>query len=378
MTDAPLSFNKWLAAPMEPDVSAAIDRIRRAPDVRHVAIMPDVHLATDVCVGTVVGTTTLLYPQAVGGDIGCGMLALRFDADADLLRDATAAGHLLARLAQCMPPTRRHRRAAIGIPSDVTTQRLSHPALETILRNEGTLQFATLGSGNHFVELQADDENRLWLLLHSGSRAMGQAIRDHHLARAGPVGGGLMALDASDGSGQAYAADVAWARAYARASRQAMSEIVTSLLAQVTGAHLAPDLLIEVDHNHVALEEHHGRRLWVHRKGAMPAGNGQAGVLPGSMGTVTFHVEGRGCPASLRSSAHGAGRAMSRHAARERIPRPALFRQMNGVWWDYRQAAGLTEEAPSAYKDIRAVMRAQRDLVKVVRALRPLLNYKGR
>jgi tRNA-splicing ligase RtcB len=137
------------------------------------------------------------------------------------------------------------------------------------------------------------------------------------------------------------------------------------------------ETLVSCDHNHVAREEHFGESLLVHRKGAMPAAAGAAGVLPGSMGTVSYHVEGRGCAESLRSSAHGAGRAFSREQARRRVTARELSRQMGGVWFDYRIAESLRDEAPAAYKDVRAVLRAQHELVRVVRTLRPLLSYKS-
>jgi tRNA-splicing ligase RtcB (3'-phosphate/5'-hydroxy nucleic acid ligase) len=140
---------------------------------------------------------------------------------------------------------------------------------------------------------------------------------------------------------------------------------------------MLPETLIACDHNHVAREEHAGESLLVHRKGAMPAGAGAAGVLPGSMGTLSYHVEGRGCPEALRSSAHGAGRAYGREQARRRVTARDLSRQMNGVWFDYRIAEALLDEAPAAYKDVRAVLRAQHELVRVVRTLRPLLSYKS-
>jgi tRNA-splicing ligase RtcB len=136
--------------------------------------------------------------------------------------------------------------------------------------------------------------------------------------------------------------------------------------------------LIATDHNHVASEMHGGQRLWVHRKGAMPAGVAAEGVLPGSMGTASFHVVGRGCAESLCSSAHGAGRALSREAARRKLAPRDLRQQMRSVWYDFRMERHLLEEAPAAYKDIHAILRAQRELVKVTRKLRPLLSYKGR
>ena len=367
----------WLAAPLGRDLAEALDRLRNAPDVQRIAVMPDVHLAGDVCIGVAVATSRLIYPQAVGGDIGCGMLAVALDADASALRNPKIAGQLLAELSRTIPARRRNRNALIDQPAELMNEPLSYPNLETIRKKEGVLEFATLGSGNHFLELQTDDEDQLWLMIHSGSRALGQAIRDHHLARGQQIEGRLRALDAQSDAGREYLLDAAWARRYAAASRKAMAIEAEVLLHKTLGAKAIWETLISTDHNHVSLEEHGGRNFWVHRKGAMSAQTGEPGVLPGSMGTVSFHVEGRGCEEALCSSAHGAGRALSRSAARSRISERELRRQMQGVWFDSRIATILRDEAPSAYKDIRAVLRAQHDLVKVTRTLRPLLNYKG-
>jgi tRNA-splicing ligase RtcB (3'-phosphate/5'-hydroxy nucleic acid ligase) len=152
---------------------------------------------------------------------------------------------------------------------------------------------------------------------------------------------------------------------------------IGAVVADTLSATLQWDFAIMSDHNHVESELHGGRTLWVHRKGAMSAADEQWGALPGSMGAASFHVQGRGCIEALRSSAHGAGRLMSRTAARRAVTARELQQQMSGIWYDYRHADQLRDEAPSAYKDIRAVARAQRDLVKIVRVLRPVLNYKG-
>jgi len=328
----------WLAAPMNHDVSEAIERLRRAPDVQQIAVMPDVHLAADVCIGVVVATSRLIYPQAVGGDIGCGMLAVGFDVEATALKDPETAGRVLAGLGRAVPARRRNRRAAITPPSDLATAMLSHPSLEAIRRDEGVIEFATLGSGNHFIELQGDEDGRLWLMIHSGSRGIGPAVRDHHMGQGEDVGGGLRALDATSDQGAEYLGDASWARRFADASRRAMAEEAGKVIEAVLGARLCWDTVITTDHNHVSLEHHGGRELWVHRKGAMPAGLGHAGVLPGSMGSASFHVEGRGDEAALCSSAHGAGRALSRTAAWAKVTERELRRQMEGVWYDYRLA----------------------------------------
>ena len=371
------SIRTWLAAPMNQDVSEAIERLRRAPDVQQIAVMPDVHLAADVCIGVVVATSRLIYPQAVGGDIGCGMLAVGFDVEAAALDNPQVAGRVLASLGRAVPARRRNRRAAISLPSNLETMELSHSSLEAVRKNEAVIEFATLGSGNHFIELQSDEDGQLWLMVHSGSRGVGPAIRDHHLGHAEPVGGGFRALDANTEPGTLYLRDADWARRFADASRKAIAVEVGTVLQTILGAPICWETAITTDHNHVALEHHEGRDLWVHRKGAMPAADAQPGALPGSMGDSSFHVEGRGREAALCSSAHGAGRALNRTAARAKVTERELRRQMDGVWYDYRLSDRLRDEAPTAYKDIKAVLRAQRDLVKVTRVLRPVLNYKG-
>lgn len=371
------SIRMWLTAPLSHEVNEALGRLQRAPDIQQIAVMPDVHLANDICVGVVLATSRLIYPQAVGGDIGCGMLAVATNSTAEPLRDPKAAGHILAGLAKAIPSRRRNRQAVVAQPQDLDSIELSNARLESIRRSEGAVEFATLGSGNHFLELQADEEDRLWLMIHSGSRALGQAVRDHHLSGAQVVEGRFRALDADSEQGAAYLYDLDWARRYAAASRRAMVTEAERVIQDAIGARLLWETSISTDHNHVALEQHGPCKFWVHRKGAMALQTGELGVLPGSMGTLSFHVEGRGCEEALNSSAHGAGRAMSRSEAARKVSRTDLQRQMKGVWFDWRLANAIRDEAPSAYKDIRAVLKAQHDLVKVRRALRPLLNYKG-
>jgi len=372
---APL--RSWLAAPLDREVSEAVERLWRAPDVQQIAVMPDVHFAAEVCIGVVVATSHLIYPQAVGGDIGCGMLAVAVDTDAAALKNPKIAAQLLNEFGRAIPARRRNRDAVLEQPIELENEALSHASLEAFCRKEGELEFATLGSGNHFLELQADEADRVWLMVHSGSRALGPAIRDHHLARAQPVEGRLRALDAESDAGKEYLHDVLWARHFATASRIAMAEVTGKVLARTLQCGIDWETMIATDHNHVALEHHGGRALWVHRKGAMSALLGEPGVLPGSMGSPSFHVEGRGCDEALCSSAHGAGRALSRGAARSKFSERDLQRQMAGVWYDYRLAGKLMDEAPAAYKNIQAVLKAQRELVKVTRTLRPVLNYKG-
>lgn len=216
--------------------------------------------------------------------------------------------------------------------------------------------------------------------MHSGSRGLGPAIREWHLRAAETDAAGLGWLPAEAAAGVAYRGDVEWARRFARQGRTRMLTAAAAVVAHVLGVE--PDVAshLDCDHNHVAAEEHGEGPVWVHRKGAMAARPDAIGIIPGSMGHPTWHVTGRGgeeAAAALGSCSHGAGRAMSRVEARRRVTPRRLIRQMRGVHFDAARAAALVEEAPEAYKDISAVMRAQAGLVRVVRRLDPVLSYKG-
>ncbi len=371
MTRAPQHY--FVDEVVDRDVARALDRLAATDDVVHVAVMPDVHLAEDVCVGCVAATTQTLYPEAVGGDLGCGMAAVRFDAPGGLDRSRAAA--LLVRLSDIVPAN-RHPTQDAHLPDELD-RALSAPALDKLRRGIARVQFATLGRGNHFVELQrAEDDGALWLMLHSGSRGIGQAIRDHHVARTGD-GPGLRGIAADSADGRAYLDDLAWALAYAAASRRRMAERVADAIAELVGAAADWSTYRDVHHNHVRREDHGGRALWVHRKGAIAAALDEPGVIPGSMGSASYHVRGRGEPTSLCSSSHGAGRAMSRGEARRRITATALVAQASGVYFDHRLAHDLRDEAPAAYKDIGRVMRAQKALTRIERTLHPVLCFKA-
>jgi tRNA-splicing ligase RtcB len=367
----------WAEGRLPRGVEAAIDRLARSEDVRRIAIMPDVHLSADVCIGTVVATSGTLYPNAVGGDIGCGVAALAFDCEATALQSEHAAAEILASLYREIPLVRHRRDEARGLPPSLECRPLSAPSLETVKCGEATLQVGTLGRGNHFVELQADETDRLWLMLHSGSRGIGQAIRDHHLAQCTTGRAGLRFLEADSPAGDAYLHDLGWALEYAETSRLAMVAAVRGVMDRVLGAKADDASYVACNHNHVRREIHNSERLWVHRKGAISAAAGETGLIPGSMGTRSVHVEGRGVPEALSSSAHGAGRRLSRTDARRSLSTRDVHRELRGVWYDHRLTPGLREEAPSAYKDIDGVLRAQRELVRIVRHLRPVLSFKG-
>ena len=373
-------IEKWLCEPLPKDVAQSIARLAAAKDVQHIAVMPDVHLSGDVCVGLAVATSRLIYPAAVGGDIGCGMAAVACNESAGILRDGNFAARVLAALSRRVPAMRHSRATMPELPSALTKRPLSDPRLDKLVARDGRVQFATLGRGNHFLEFQADQEERLWIMLHSGSRAMGQAITAHHVAKAERQSGQrkLPWLDAGSSEGQDYLADAEWAIAYAeRKPAERCCARSKRFWTTCFGSGLEWETLIHANHNHVRLEVHGGERFWVHRKGALPAGDGVAGIIPGSMGTTSYHVTGRGAAESLCSSSHGAGRAMSRGEAAQAISPRQLAREMRGVWFDTSQSRQLCDEAPSAYKDVQAVMRAQRELTRIDRVLRPLLSYKG-
>jgi tRNA-splicing ligase RtcB (3'-phosphate/5'-hydroxy nucleic acid ligase) len=368
--------HRWVEGPLPRDVEEALERLARGEGVRRIAVMPDVHLSADVCIGTVLGTSGALYPNAVGGDIGCGVAALAFDAEAALV-DRRSAALILAGLYRAIPMARHGRKGARPLPPALEARPLSAPSLEAVKVKDAALQLGTLGRGNHFVELQADETGRLWLMLHSGSRGIGQAIRDHHLARCDVGGNGLRFLAADSPQGRDYLQDVEWALSYAEANRLAMVSAARDVVERALCARADEASYVSCNHNHVRCETHSGEALWVHRKGAMSAAAGEPGLIPGSMGTHSFHVEGRGCEEALCSSAHGAGRRLSRTDARRTVKTRDVARELGRVFFDHRLSAGLREEAPSAYKDIGRVLRAQHDLVRVLRRLRPVLCFKG-
>ncbi|MFO7562602.1 MAG: RtcB family protein [Enhygromyxa sp.] len=377
MTEAIL--HQWIAERPNAEVEQALARLRRSEDVVALAVMPDVHLASEVCVGVALATTRLLYPAAVGSDIGCGMAAVGFETEAEA---AVAEGpRILATLGARLPVLRHPKRSCPELPSALAEAPLSAAALEKAKLREAKLQLGSLGRGNHFVELQRDDHGRLWAMVHTGSRGIGQRIRRWHESQATPTSSGLPAIAADSDEGRAYLGDLEWALAYADENRRRIMATLTEVLADIIDAVASPETYVECHHNFVRRERHvladEPRELWVHRKGAISAMPGEPGIIPGSMGTASFLVEGRGEPRALCSSSHGAGRALARGEAFRTITSKQLRRELRGVCFDERLVDRLRDEAPGAYKDIGAVMRAQRELTGVVARLRPVLAFKG-
>jgi len=370
---APLTT--WLTDPLSKEVSQSVERLRRSDDVGQVALMPDVHLAREVCIGAVVATTELIYPSAVGGDIGCGMAALGFNAEASVIDDERSAAKILSGLYEFVPAN-KHRQPR-DLPESLSISSISDSNLQRVAKRDGRVQLGTLGRGNHFLEFQAEDDGRLWVMVHSGSRAVGQAVMERYQRSATAGTTGLKWLNTAEGQGQAYLADANWARKYASENRLTMLKAVTQLLQNLFGITAEWDSLVHCDHNHVQRELHDGELRWIHRKGAQSAKPDEPGIVPGSMGAPSFHTIGRGCEAALMSCSHGAGRKLSRTEARRTIGVKEFARQVGGLWFDHRRTVKLRDEAPSAYKDIRKVMKTQRVLTRAIRELRPVLTYKG-
>jgi tRNA-splicing ligase RtcB len=364
------TLHTFVSERLEPEVARFVERARRAEDVVHVAVMPDVHLAGRACVGTVVATRRLLYPELLGSDLGCGVAAIPLDTARAALSDPALARRALGAVARAVPILRR----------DALLDALAPPpsaALARLFEKEGRAELGTLGRGNHFVELRDDASGELHLVVHSGSRAMGPAIQAHHEREARPSRLGFLTLDAETDAGAAYLEEVAWALAFAVENRRQIARGVCEALGDVLSLDPDEPGSIDCQHDSVLAEVHAGARSWVHRKGAIALPAGAAGVIPGSMGTDTYLVRGRGDPRSLSSSAHGAGRALPRGEARRTIDVSRLARELEGVVYDETKLRGLVDEAPSAYKDVRHVMRAQRDLVAITSTLKPFVVHKG-
>lgn len=368
---------KWVGHKLDVEIERRLQRLADAHDVTQIAVMPDVHLAGEVCNGVVVATTQRIYPQCIGGDIGCGYLSVPLIKNNAKFRgeiDESTAGKILAGLYRAVPFNKHAKPQTSSFE-----KRLSTPSLEKLVAREGQFQMGTLGRGNHFIEFQRDHSDQLWLLLHSGSRAMGQMISAHYLSNAKVDSATrLKFLDSDSIAGKRLLNDLQWAREYAAANRLAMLKAIDREVLSQLEIAIDCDSMIHLDHNHVQLETHNEKQVWVHRKGAQGVTPNQVTVIPGSMGTATYVVAGRGNQAALDSCSHGAGRSMSRSEAANRLSAKSLCREMEEVWFDQRNLQKLVDESPSAYKNIRKVMKAQKELVRIIDQRQPILSFKSR
>jgi len=346
--------------------------------VEHVAAMADAHVAEGVAVGTVFATEHTVVPDALGGDLGCGMSAVRLDASYDGL-DRRRLEALLVHLGRAIPAGDAiHRGRGIAVPDAIFSAPLSTHALEHAREALAPRHLGTLGGGNHFLELERDPEGNLWLLVHSGSRGLGAAIAAHHARAAGALASGsLGGVDTTTESGDAYLHDLDWALAFAHANRETIVTKALGVISDALGASSSGEPTVDIHHNFVARETWFGRELLVHRKGAVAVPRGTTAVVPGSMGTASYIVEGRGCEVAFGSCSHGAGRVLSRKEARARIRTEALRQSMRRVVYPKHLERNLVEEAPAAYRDISEVLDDQADLVQRVLRLEPIAVLKG-
>ena len=353
--------------------------------VGHVALMPDAHVGFGSTVGSVIPTEGAVIPSAIGVDIGCGMIAARTDLTASDLPDSLRA--LMPLVEQRIPAGVGQAHRDADAAAEARLAELGRPRTELSAKQERTTatQFGTLGSGNHFVEVCLDDADDVWLVLHSGSRGIGNQLAQRAIDEAkGLMKRMFITLEDPDlaylvqGTPEfdTYIADMLWAQAYAYASRQKMMDAAQRSLFEVVGRGSVVKT-VNCHHNFTQLEHHLGRDVWLTRKGAIKAGLGDEGVIPGSMGTRSYIVKGKGAAASFESCAHGAGRRMSRAKARKTLTVDSLEQAMSGRTWNADRAKALLDEHPSSYKDVDQVMADQEDLVEVTHVLRQVFNYKG-
>jgi RNA-splicing ligase RtcB len=361
------------------------EKAARLPIIEgHVALMPDAHVGIGATVGSVIPTKGAVIPSAVGVDIGCGMIAAELDVHDHQLPDSLAP--LLDRIEQVVP-------AGVGQGHDLVAANASRwldahtPATDLSVdqRVRAAKQFGTLGAGNHFLEVCLDERGRVWVVLHSGSRGIGNQLAQMHIATARDLARRLeLRLEDPDlawfveGTPEfgAYIADMLWAQDYARANRDQMMDNALRAVFAFLGSG-RETRRINCHHNFTEREVHGGQELWITRKGAIKAGIDDLGVIPGSMGTRSYIVRGKANAASFTSCSHGAGRRHSRTQAKKLFNAADLAEQMQGKVWLAHRADALIDEIPSAYKDIDQVMADQADLVEVVHTLHQLLNYKG-
>lgn len=371
---------------------------------KHVAAMPDVHWGLGATVGSVIPCLKAIIPAAVGVDIGCGMMAVRTTLTSHQLPDSLAA--LRSAIEKAVPHGRTGRGDPPGddgawtdVPADVagvwTTRPFRDKTLEhglaeildkhpKLRRANSVHHLGTLGTGNHFIEVCLDEADRVWVMLHSGSRGIGNKIGTYFIGLAKEdmrrwfinlPDVDLAYFPEGTEHFNDYVKAVSWAQAFALANRETMMERILNVMARSFRDFGLGDMAVNCHHNYVAHEEHFGAKVWVTRKGAVRAGKDELGIIPGSMGVKSFIVRGKGNKESFCSCSHGAGRRMSRNAAKKQFTLADHAKATEGV--ECRKDAGVIDETPGAYKDIDAVMAAQEDLVEVVHTLKQVVCVKG-
>ncbi|MDI1466332.1 RtcB family protein [Catellatospora sp. KI3] len=390
ITDTSAPLRLW-ADPATID-ERALTQLRNVADLRWthaVAVMPDVHVGIGATVGSVIAMRGAVSPAAVGVDIGCGMTAQLTSLRADQLPDDLSK--LRADIEKAIPVGQGAHKHSVDVNHLDTGLRGWHQfwtgfddlTAQHVLHRKGRVmqQLGTLGGGNHFIEVCLDTENRVWLMLHSGSRSIGNDLAQYHIAKAKDLPHNadlpdpdLAVFVTGEPTMDAYRRDLFWAQDYARRNRAVMMALLRGVIAKhVRKVSFEPE--ISCHHNYVAEEVHGGTEVLVTRKGAIRAGSGELGIIPGSMGASSFIVRGLGSDAALRSASHGAGRRMSRMQARRQFNARDLVEQTKGV--ECRKDGGVVDEIPAAYKDIDQVMAQQSDLVTVEARLKQIICVKG-
>jgi tRNA-splicing ligase RtcB (3'-phosphate/5'-hydroxy nucleic acid ligase) len=381
-------FLNW-ASILEENTRAQVQMTSEMPFIfPHVALMPDAHLGKGCAVGAVLPTLGAIMPAAVGVDIGCGMIAVRTQLRAGELpvnrkplREAIESAVPLSAGKYNKDVTREHTRARIKELEQKADNAGFDPAGYT---GNWQLQLGTLGSGNHFIEVSLDEEDRVWLFLHSGSRGVGNKIAMHHIKVAQDLcrkwwidlpDPDLAYLVEGTDEFWAYIRELRWAQHFALLNREEMMDRVLTCFQAWAGAEVLESERINCHHNYTVQEKHFGKNVWLSRKGAIDAGKGVPGLIPGSMGTRSYVVEGKGNRLALNSSPHGAGREYGRRHAQRTFTYDQLVESMEGIEWSGSKE--FIDEIPSAYKDVEVVMEDAKDLVEVRHVLRQIVNVKG-
>lgn len=355
---------------------------------KHIAIMPDSHQGFGMPIGAVLATKGVIVPNAVGVDIGCGMNAVKTsipssDATYDKVKD------VMDRVARKVPVgmNKHQQKQDKNLMPDTGSRIYPRSPIIAQEYEAARYQLGTLGGGNHFIELQAGDDGFVWLMLHSGSRHLGLSVGSHYNKLAQQLNAkyhagvpkewdlAFLPVDETEDAYVHYLAEMQYAMEYALASRQLMMSHFMTAVNQVFH-NVEFDGMINIPHNFASLEKHYGEKVWVHRKGATQAMAGQYGIIPGSQGTGSYIVIGKGNRESFMSCSHGAGRVMGRKDAQRRLNLAEEQAKMVGIYHNMNNQKAV-DEAPGAYKDIDEVMRNQTDLVDVAVKLRPLGNLKG-
>ncbi|WP_433795915.1 RtcB family protein [Actinoplanes sp. CA-252034] len=376
------------ASILEAETQRQAEKASQLPFIHpHIALMPDAHLGKGATVGSVIPTLGAIIPAAVGVDIGCGMAAVRTQYHRDDLRGNLTG--LRTSIERAVPLSAGAYNTSLTDSARQRVERLTAEAETAGFDPAGyaknwALQLGTLGSGNHFIEVCHDEKGAVWLFLHSGSRGVGNKIASHHIRVAQTLiaergvtlpDRDLAYLEEGTEQFDAYLRELRWAQNFALVNRDEMMDRVIACFAAFVGGPVAQRDRVQCHHNYTERETHYGETVWLSRKGAINAAKGVPGLIPGSMGDASYVVVGKGHPAALSSSPHGAGRAYSRTQARKTFTREQLRTAMKGI--EFRDTDAFLDEIPQAYKPIDVVMKDAEDLVEIRHTLRQIVNVKG-